>query len=202
MNQPAETFHSDSVNHRPSPTALALLRDTLERSTAFPKVHNQATWLVPRDGIDVFYAHPIAFDPARPTACGTVGCVAGNAVLLSGRYELRVNGKFDGLEYEVQVKVNNEWYFIDRWASDIAGTLLELTSEWTDALFDGQRTLAELWLLVEELTGSAITPPDALHVTDDDRDFVSEVINDMREEGWVRPTEPLEVAPRSTEPSP
>lgn len=138
---------------------VELWQAVLTLLTEHPEVWNQTTWLDPSDdfGSDEW---PLVVDRARPHACGTVGCLAGHAVVLSGRYPLRVHaGDVEALLPQEVTNHAESWWEVGHWAREIALDLLGLTSWRADVAFAGSRSLAELWALAERWTDGAVQPP-------------------------------------------
>jgi hypothetical protein len=152
-----------------------LLRSTLEFITQNPQLHDQTCWLdldVDR-GVKMQVGDVPPFNPTQPSACGTVGCLAGNAVLLSRRYPMRVARTRHAVAY-VEFFFDGEWCDVEDWTQDAAREVLGLTTGQAEALFSSERTLGELWLLAEHITGGVVKAR-ADVVTALDRDVVDEL---------------------------
>lgn len=115
-----------------------LLRKELEYVTVHRDEWQQGTWLRRSD----------------VTACGTVGCLAGNTVLHHGWtpnwYEYLITEEVtkDGVISEVQA---------------VARDLLDLEPYQAKALFEAGNTLIELWVLANVVSdGEVEVPPDVV----------------------------------------
>jgi len=158
-----------TTDHR-SPEAVDLLRRALELATQHPRVYDQGNWLNLRTSAKIVTSDEpgesdepseLKFDPARPEACGTVGCIAGNALLLSGKFPLRTvpDKQGDVIYYELEVydSASSSWRSVDTWTQPYAQQLLDLTYAEADALFAGDITLSEAWALAELFTAGEVT---------------------------------------------
>lgn len=134
---------------------VALWRRTLTLITEHPEVHNQGEWLRETGWVGgTSESRPVVVDDARPWACGTVGCLAGNAVLLSGRYPLRIQPHGG----HVDVLSRGVWSLLERVAGELARDLLGLTDDQAEYAFDAWRTLVDLWVVAERVTEGRVTP--------------------------------------------
>lgn len=118
---------------------VPLLRKVLEHITEHPDEHDQGVWAV-------------------TTPCGTVACLAGHAVAMSGgefvwQYpvpaEVRQFGATQSASFVAET---------GRPVSHVAQQLLGLSDEEAGDLFHAEN-LDELWLLVDEITDGEIQRP-------------------------------------------
>lgn len=79
-------------------------------------------------------------------------------MLLSERYPVRVTEQ-NFPRRHVEVHLNGRWRNIDDEVQPLAETLLDLSVDQSDALFEADRTLGELWALAELYTGGQVVPP-------------------------------------------
>jgi hypothetical protein len=153
-----------------------LLRRTLELLTTHPELHVQDTWLEPTRRVDA----PTCLEPANVARCGTVGCLAGYAVVLSESYPVRLNARGDHYG-DVELLVDGTWLPGGSWVAEMATELLGLTEYEADALFAGGNSLATLWLLAEELTDGRVAPPPDLPITNNDHAYVADALDGLAE---------------------
>lgn len=162
--------------HVPNAQALDLLRRTLEFITEHPEAHSQDDWLTISDDERASRSISTHVTPQSVgPACGTAGCLAGNAVVLSNRYPVRItaNDGDEGLPY-LQVFVFNQWSNVAAWVEPLATELLDLTPPQVDRLFEGSNLLTNLWAYAAVISDGAIVPPAHLglseHVLDHARE--------------------------------
>jgi len=110
---------------------VALLRKTLEHVTAHPEEWDQGRWL---------------------SDCGTRGCMAGHACLLSGARVVSATA------YEVQIPGSTVSHSVPY----AARRLLGLTLKQANALFEANNTLADLWHHASRFTDGEIEIPPQL----------------------------------------
>lgn len=123
---------------------VSLLRKTLEHILSDPEHWNQACWLEKR------------------SRCGTIGCLAGWAAQLSPRAETHKNMTWlwsvDGGEALALPRA--------------AETVLGLTEEQSDRLFDGDNSMRDLWMWASEYTRGEIELPPEGSLPDEQFDWV------------------------------
>lgn len=111
---------------------VPLLRKVLEHITAHPEEHNQFTWALQRPG------------------CGTAFCVAGHAVVMSGR----------DVAWEPPLRWGGAWMAHEttdgRPIMEVAQELLGLGDCAAFRLFRGKNSLEDIWCIAEEITGGEI----------------------------------------------
>lgn len=116
----------------------ALAYRVLDQIDAQPETWVQATWI-------------------KKTECGTAGCFAGWAVLLSGLQPAYLDNVSDSTSYAM---VGEESVRIERVAEDLLGArYVDEGDEDEQDLFNGDNTREDLGRLVEEIFGprSAVT---------------------------------------------
>lgn len=145
--------------------------------TLHPEKHNQGLWV---EAIG-----------KRPSACGSLGCLAGNAVVNEGHDLLwvksddqwdaarqkwfpswiadNVAGTVDGVTYGGGELIENPSIDV------VARKLFGLNSEQSDSLFDGSNTLDDIWNLAIEFTAEQLDP-----ITEADRDEAKEEAAELR----------------------
>lgn len=114
---------------------VSRLRKELEHITAHRDEWRQSTWL----------------ERSPTSACGTVGCLAGNTALHAG-YEF----VWDNRNWAAFVETTDG----ARPIPEVAQELLGLTDEQASDLFWTGNKLHDLWTLAEIYTGGEITTPD------------------------------------------
>lgn len=129
----------------------ALLLEELRNITINPETHNQDVWAVAET----------ESEKTRPSACGSHGCLAGNAVLHSGQdlfweEERSWKGKFHWVADNVANPDGTQGGEI----SDAAASLFDLNPEEADRLFDGDNSRDKLWSLAYEITEGEIDETD------------------------------------------
>ena len=130
--------------------------------TVFPERWNQGDWVVANE--------EVKWDTSRePEPCGTMGCLAGNAVINAGGrlkwekgmwYDYSTNDYKEYWKTEYVFLPANEEYpeHIETAARDLLG----LNSEQADALFSGDNTLDDMWEISYAISDGQITPDDRL----------------------------------------
>lgn len=120
---------------------VARLRKELEYVTAHRDEWRQNTWL-------------------ERTTCGTVGCVAGNAVLHAGYEPVygRNTSRSDAAAYLHDPAHTTRSKI--RPIADVARELFGLSEYQAGQLFHPQNSLYELWRFAERFTGGEITVPE------------------------------------------
>lgn len=143
--------------------AVQLLQEVLELITLYPEIHNQGDWLYAPYGSAERVPGtvlPLTFDRARPTACGTKGCLAGNVFLMSGRHELRYQVDDDDTrELHIQFLRNGVWHDVDPYVQGEAAEILCLTRDEMVALFDGDNSLDDLWSFASLFSDGRVRRP-------------------------------------------
>lgn len=122
------------------------LRTELEFITAHPKQWNQLIYV-------------------ERTACGTVGCLAGNTVLHEG-LQLRWY-KSCGVWYAEEVAGNEEISIFDE-----AARILDIGILDAEMLFNGGADILDLWEAACRITGGQIEVPSDLPVSSDESTWV------------------------------
>lgn len=130
---------------------VPLLRKELEHITAHPERWNQSTW-------------------GKQTECGTVACLAGNAVIHnypveSLIWQTRKFVKYDGTRMETLtaldgVTINCLPYSVHEVARDLFG----LTEDQAGAMFSATNTLSDLWEYANQITNGEIEVPEEVKV--------------------------------------
>lgn len=127
------------------------LRDELTFITVHPEKHNQDVWgEAPDDG-------------GKPSACGTVGCLAGNAVVNAG-FELDWFQLFgdDGKSRWGASRVKGVRGARGKTIRSVARELFGLTEYQSDRLFDSPHNVANLWEMAIEYSDNRISLADAV----------------------------------------
>lgn len=170
-----------TYRHVPNPAAIQLFRMTLEFITQRRDAHNQDDWLIITDEEKASELIGVDVTPQNVGhACGTAGCLAGNAVILSGRYPIRIFDPFDYDEPYLKILINGEWKSVSPEIEPLAIKLLDLTMEQAATLFAPGNTLGFLWAIAELITDGAIVAPPGL-VDEFDRDDAREELGAMTE---------------------
>jgi hypothetical protein len=147
------------------------LRKELEHITAHPEEWTQGSWIL----------------STSRTACGTMGCLAGNAALHNGWAPCDERGRkaklphlrFTGTEhFEFVVRDGNV-----RTVPYAAREVFGLTSNEANVLFNANNKLIDLWQFAELLTdGELRTPPDVVEEYERDRAATFQVSTAVRRE--------------------
>lgn len=135
------------------------LRDELTYITVFPEFWNQGDWVNPVNS-------EIGFASTPPTACGTMGCLAGNTVLHANGdlqwekgewwdYATQTMKFYWRTEY-VLMPSKTEKEHIEYAARDHLG----LNNTQADSLFDGGNDLDDLWEKAYAVSDGKITRED------------------------------------------
>jgi hypothetical protein len=111
------------------------LRKELEYVTAHREQWLQGTWI-------------------HRTACGTVGCLAGNTTLNAGYVPA-----FTGRKYAVTSFVRLAHEHDERLIVDVAAEVLGLDDYQANALFAATNSLYDLWKIASEITNGEIEVP-------------------------------------------
>lgn len=119
---------------------VARLRKELEFITAHRERWDQRTWL-------------------QRTVCGTVGCLAGNAVLNAGYVPMFHIEESDATGWVVNAESQQCS------VREAARRLFGLTPEQSEKLFSPFNSLRGLWLIAEQLTDGEIQVPPELDAT-------------------------------------
>jgi len=172
MNDLAITDDPDEFTYRDEDEpirdeAVDLLQRVLELITAHPEVHDQTDWIyvdhVPGDQMDSNGTLQVMFDPQRPSACGTKGCLAGNAVIMSNLFPLRLSSDpSDDELYLVEFRHQRQWRVIDSYVQGLAARLLHLTEDEADELFEGGNSVDDLWRIASEITQGRVRRPETV----------------------------------------
>ncbi len=137
--------------------AMRLVRE-LRDITLHPEKHDQATWIEAEKNPEL---NPIS-------ACGTTGCLAGNAVLNSGaklvwsaveKYDDRQgrwvpSGRFKAADCVVDGSLMS----VSRRARELFG----LSGSEADRMFDPDNSIQRLWELAIDFSEGMVDPSDAL----------------------------------------
>ena len=120
-----------------------VLRKELEYITAHRNEWDQSRWL----------------SVTRATACGTVGCLAGNAVLHAGWVPATVNGAVDvtQLSAETQLEYVSDGQHVLT-VRNVARDELGLEHWQATLLFNGSNSLLTLWIIASLLTDEIEVP--------------------------------------------
>jgi len=135
------------------------LRNELSYITTHPERWNQGDWVTALND-------ELKFAPQPPTACGTMGCLAGNAVVHAdgdlhwekGEWYDYTTGKYKPYwktEFVTMPGAEDKEH-IETAARDLLG----LTSEQADYLFAAENDLDDLWRLAEIISDGKITAED------------------------------------------
>lgn len=136
--------------------ARALARE-LREITIYPEKHDQTLW---------YRAEKNPTETGLPlTACGSAGCLAGNAVVSAGRelvwrqdeYHTASGWKLGWTASECKLP-NGDVKMIETEARDLFG----LTSDQARSLFDGDNSLETLWETAIEITEGDIDVRDVI----------------------------------------
>ena len=127
---------------------VVLLRKVMEHITAHPDEHDQDVWAI-------------------EAPCGTVACIAGHTVIMSGlTFRVDPPDDYERTHYgavrsaEVVAETGEE--------VDVAAQrLLGLTDDEANALFLDADTISEIWDVVERITDGELTRPADLADMDD-----------------------------------
>lgn len=133
------------------------LAGELHKITISPETHDQSVW-----------AHA-QLDPTKTpvTACGTTGCLAGNAVLNAGyplawfksdKYDENVGRFVPVWKADDCILPNGEHRTISTAARDLFG----LTSGQASRLFEPDNSVADLWDLAIDYSGGHISVHDVI----------------------------------------
>lgn len=149
----------ESLGGRSALVDVDRLRTELSYITTHPERWYQGDWVRALTDED-------KFGPQPPTACGTQGCLAGNAVVHAdgelhwergewydyetGKYKLYWKTEF------VTMPGDEEKSHIENAARDLFG----LNSEQADYLFAAENSLDDLWRLAGIISDGKITPED------------------------------------------
>lgn len=132
------------------------LHDELRYITIYPEKWDQGNWIRPES-----YDHPELNEnneDTPPTACGTVGCLAGNVALRAG---WKPNWEFNSFSHTWDI--NNVTSPITGGVGSVSGvarTELGLTHRQAETLFNGDNTLRGLWAIAERITCGEISEYD------------------------------------------
>lgn len=130
----------------------ARLRDELTDITVHPEKHNQNVWAEAPD------------DNGKPSACGTVGCLAGNAVINAG-YQLEWYKTYtddDTLRWGTNRVLDKETGERGPAIKYVARDLFGLTGTQANRLFDSYHTVTDLWEMAIEYSYGIIRLSDAV----------------------------------------
>lgn len=136
------------------------LRSELTRITMNPEAHDQAVWMEAEK------------DPTQypQTACGTTGCLAGNAVLHAGDkllWEPKMRYDYDTDQYVQSGKFEARLCQVEgvtRSVASRAGELFGLSDFQRDEMFAAHNSIADLWSFAIEFSDGRIDVQDALDV--------------------------------------
>lgn len=118
---------------------VELLRKELEYVTAHRDEWDQKYWM----------------QRSSKTTCGTVACLAGNAVLHSDRFTVKVEQVGSKHHYNPVRASDGTWVSWLRAGREVFG----LSAREADRLFDSSNTLRQLWTLASEFTDGEIEVP-------------------------------------------
>jgi hypothetical protein len=154
--------------------AVETLQAVLEFITANPDKHNQGTWLEkrPEDGV--------ALEKSEVAKCGTVGCLAGHLALFGStipdeawkpvpeyRWE---DGGYTGKVafWDIDFDVFSPTHAAEEALGVSAARNPELREAryYLGSMFEGDRTINELWWMGQELTDGRLTIPDGIDPQD------------------------------------
>lgn len=127
------------------------LRKELEYVTAHRAQWKQGAWI-------------------QRTACGTVGCLAGNIVLNAGYRPVFATSKHISTKSVVAATAAS--YAVEQRVADVAADVLGLDNEQAAKLFFPENSLLELWTLASEFTGGEIQVPAEVLAEAENDDYV------------------------------
>lgn len=128
--------------------------------TVFPERWNQGDWVIATE--------ETKWDTSRePEACGTMGCLAGNAVInAGGKLKWEKASWYDYVTQEYKDYWKTEFVFLPanteypEHIETAAKELLGLDSDQADALFSGENSLNDMWEISYAISDGQITPDD------------------------------------------
>lgn len=144
-------------------TNVKLLLEELRHLTIHPEQHDQSCWATATTQVEEGYGD---VEPPRPSACGSFGCLAGNAVLHQGiglywyQYDRETEDGTVTVAWRANFTVENQktpWGQQKVSISAKARELLDLTPTQGERLFDGGNSLESLWRIAEQITGGEIS---------------------------------------------